>query len=304
MIIATNINEMGDNLGDVKLLADERVDQLYSQDIQIIQSSQVFSFSLDAVLLANFAKAPASSKGKLVDLCAGNGAVGLFMAPRTRGQIAMVELQPRLADMAQRSVVLNDLTDTVTVYNQDLATITEQIPKDSVDVVTCNPPYFSDLPDSKKNPNNYLAIARHEITTTLNTVLATTSDLLKMNGKAYFVHRPDRLVELLALMTANRLAAKRLQFVYPKAGRDANIVLVEAIKDGKATGLKVLPPIMTYDDHGEYSPIIHKMLYGESTTNEWHLLFLRAIMRRQHVIRRVYQWCGPPVPSAWDRERR
>ncbi len=271
MIIATNINEMGDNLGDVKLLADERVDQLYSQDIQIIQSSQVFSFSLDAVLLANFAKAPASPKGKLVDLCAGNGAVGLFMAPRTRGKIAMVELQPRLADMAQRSVVLNDLADKVTVYNQDLAIITEQIPKDSIDVVTCNPPYFSDLPDSKKNPNNYLAIARHEIATTLNTVLATTSDLLKMNGKAYFVHRPDRLVELLALMTANRLAAKRLQFVYPKAGRDANIVLVEAIKDGKATGLKILPPIMTYDDHGdhgEYSPIIHKMLYGESTTNE------------------------------------
>ncbi len=72
MIITTNINEMGDYLGDVKLLAGERIDQLYSQDIQIIQSSQVFSFSLDAVLLANFAKAPTSAKGRLVDLCAGN----------------------------------------------------------------------------------------------------------------------------------------------------------------------------------------------------------------------------------------
>ncbi len=56
---------------------DERIDQLYAEDIKIIQSSKVFSFSLDAVLLlAHFSRVP--KKGKIVDLCAGNGAVGLF----------------------------------------------------------------------------------------------------------------------------------------------------------------------------------------------------------------------------------
>lgn len=253
---------MGDYLVTPELRSDERIDQLYSQDIKIIQSPSVFSFSLDAVLLANFAKAPAKKSGLLVDLCAGNGAVSLFMAHKTKGSIAMVELQERLADMAARSVQLNQLDNQITVYQQDLATITEKIAKDSVDVVVCNPPYFADQPASKKNPNEYLAIARHEIKTNLETVIKVSSDLLKMNGKAYFVHRPDRFLDLAALMAKHRLAIKRVQFVYPKVGREANIVLVEAIKDGQRTGMKVMPGLMTYDETGEYSKPIKKMLYG------------------------------------------
>ncbi len=254
---------MGDYLTTPELLPGERIDQLYSEDIQIIQSPQVFSFSLDAVLLANFAKPPMKQASTLVDLCAGNGAVSLFMAPRVKGKIAMVEIQPRLADMARRSVALNQLEQQITVYQQDLATIFDQIHKDSVDAVVCNPPYFADLPDSKKNPNQYLAIARHEIATTLETVISVTSGLLKTNGKAYFVHRPDRLPELISMMQKYRLAVKRLQFVYPKVGKDANIMLVEAIKDGGTSGLKVLPSLMTYDESGEYSAPVKKMLYGD-----------------------------------------
>lgn len=239
----------------------ERVDQLYSQDIQIIQSPDVFAFSLDAVLLADFARLPLKTSSHTVDLCAGNGAVGLFMSHKTKGTISEVELQPRLADMANRSVALNGLTARMPVYQGDLADVTQWIPKDSTDVVTCNPPYFADSPDSQKNPNRYLAIARHEITTTLETVVATTSDLLKMNGKAYFVHRPDRLLELLQLMQAHRLAPKRIRLVHPKPGKEANMVLVEAIKDGKSGGLRFLAPLLVYTAAGEYTAEVGRLLY-------------------------------------------
>lgn len=241
----------------------ERIDQLYSQDVQIIQSPEVFAFSLDAVLLADFAKLPPRQSSQTVDLCAGNGAVGLFMSHKTRGQIAEVEIQPRLADMARRSVQLNQLTEQLTVYEGDLAQVNQWIPKDSVDVVTCNPPYFADLPASQKNPNQYLAIARHEITTDLATVVATTSGLLKMNGKAYFVHRPDRLLQLLDLMAAHRLAPKRIRLVHPKPQKEANMVLVEAIKDGKPGGLRFLAPLTVYDHQGTYTPEVKALLYGK-----------------------------------------
>lgn len=66
------------------LLSGERIDQLYADDIQIIQSKEVFSFSIDAVLLANFPQLP--KKGKIVDLCLGNGAVGLFVSRKTSTQ--------------------------------------------------------------------------------------------------------------------------------------------------------------------------------------------------------------------------
>ncbi|QFX92750.1 tRNA1(Val) (adenine(37)-N6)-methyltransferase [Fructilactobacillus fructivorans] len=247
----------------VKLKGDERIDQLYSQDIKIIQSPSVFSFSLDAVMLANFAEPKISKNSFLVDLCAGNGAVGLFLSHKTHGKIAEVEIQPRLSDMANRSVQLNGLEDQVTVYNDDLSQASQIFGKDSVDVVTVNPPYFSNLSTSKKNPNEYLAIARHEIKTNLRSVIQTSSDLLKTGGKLYMVYRPDRLHELMNVMTHFRLAMKRIQFIYPKVDRKSNMMLVSAIKDGKETGLNVDYPITVYHQNGEYSKEVKKMLYGE-----------------------------------------
>lgn len=249
-------------MATVDLHPDERIDQLYSKEIQIIQSATVFSFSLDAVLLGAFAAVPKAAKTKTVDLCAGNGAVGLFVSAQTRGTIIEVEIQPRLADMAQRSIQLNDLTGRLSVLNQDLLTVTTTIPKDSVDVVLCNPPYFKDQPTSQKNPNPHLAIARHEISANLDQILAVTSDLLKMNGKAYFVHRPERLDDLFATMRAHRLAPKRLRFVHPKADREANMVLIEMIKDGRPNGVRIMPPVVVYQADGTYGEEVHQLLYG------------------------------------------
>ena len=247
----------------VKLYENERVDSLLAENLQIIQSADVFSFSLDAVLLADFVKSVSRPDLKAVDLCAGNGAVGLFISKKFAGRIDQVEIQSRLADMNQRSLELNGLTERIKVYNRDLKDAFSFLEKDSYDVVTCNPPYFKTLPQSKKNPNQYLALARHEIAVTLEDTVKVTSGLLKTGGKAYYVHRPDRLIEILDTMQAHRLAPKRIKLIYPKQGRDANMVLIEAIKDGKSDGLKFLPPVITYTDQNEYTPTIKEILYGK-----------------------------------------
>ncbi|UQS87508.1 tRNA1(Val) (adenine(37)-N6)-methyltransferase [Nicoliella spurrieriana] len=248
----------------VELNESERIDQLYSQKIKVIQNPNVFSFSLDAILLANFAAIPKSVNTRVVDLCAGNGAVGLFAAHKTNGQFSEVEIQPKLADMAQRSVDLNDLSDRFTVYNTDIKDVYNYINHDSTDVVICNPPYFANSENSHKNSNQYLAIARHEIKTNLNMVLSITSGLLKTNGRCYFVYRPDRLLELLDKMSLNRLVPKEIQFIYPRIDRDANMILVSGIKDGRPGGLKVKAPITVYQGHGnQYTEQISRVLYGK-----------------------------------------
>lgn len=247
----------------MQLNPDERIDQLYSQDIKIIQSPEVFAFSLDAVLLADFARLPARATSQTVDLCAGNGAVGLFMSHQTHGQIAEVEIQPRLADMARRSIELNQLGDRLSVYEGDLADVTQWIPKDSVDVVTCNPPYFKVSDQSITNPNDHLALARHELTTDFATVTKVSADLLKYQGKAYFVHRPERLVELLATLTAAGLAPKQLQFIHPREDREANMVLIAAIKAGRPDGLRIMPPLIVHEADGSYTPVVRRFLHGE-----------------------------------------
>lgn len=242
---------------------DERVDQLQAAGVKIIQSKEVFAFSLDAVLLADFAVVKKHSR--VVDLAAGNGAVGLFVAPRTDNQVTMVELQARLADMAKRSVALNGFTN-VDVHQLDLKDTTSVVSKDSVDVVTCNPPYFKLDPGHVTNPNDHLALARHELTTTFKIVAQTASDLLKCQGKAFFVHRPDRLEELLQTLVEAKLAPKRIRFIHPKADREANMVLIEAVKAGKPDGIRILPPIVVYDADGQYSPEVFKALYGKEAT--------------------------------------
>ena len=96
----------------------ERINQLFSTDIKIIQNREVFSYSVDSVLLSRFPRFP--KRGLIVDFCAGNGAVGLFASSRTQARIISVEIQERLADMAERSVQLNGLEEQMRVICDDL----------------------------------------------------------------------------------------------------------------------------------------------------------------------------------------
>lgn len=247
----------------VRLNEDERIDQLMQYDLRIIQSKSVFSFSLDAILLGDFAQIPQGSKAKIVDLCAGNGAVTLMVSQKTKSSVYGLELQPRLIDMAERSIELNDLSKRVHMIQADVKDAYEHIRKDSVDVITCNPPYFKVKQMSKKNPNYHLALARHEIETNLKEIMEYSSGLLKTNGKAYFVHRPDRFLEILDAMRAVKLAPKRVRFVYPKRDREANMVLIEGIKQGSESGFKMLPPLVVFDEQDNYLDEVRTMIYGK-----------------------------------------
>ena len=239
---------------------DERLDYLLAENLRIIQSPSVFSFSLDAVLLARFAYVPMRS-GKIVDLCAGNGAIPLFLSARTNAEITAVELQPRLAHMAERSVEYNDLQNRIRVLNDDVINIASKIGFDTYDTVTCNPPYFPAEEASDKNLKEHIAIARHEIKLTLDQAVKSASELLKQGGKAAFVHRPGRLLDIVTAMRANRIEPKRIRFVYPKEGKEANTLLIEGIKDGKPD-LKILPPLYVHGEDGGYTEEVRLLLYG------------------------------------------
>jgi tRNA1(Val) A37 N6-methylase TrmN6 len=143
----------------------------------------------------------------------------------------------------------------------DVRTIAPLLGIENYDVVTCNPPYFPAYKASEKNVKKHVAIARHEIYLKLDEMVYSASKLLKQGGKAAFVHRPGRLLDIVIAMRANRLEPKRIRFVYPKEGKEANMLLVEGIKDGKPD-LKILPPLYIYEADGEYTTEVSEMLYG------------------------------------------
>ncbi|GKV57828.1 hypothetical protein NCCP2222_37750 [Sporosarcina sp. NCCP-2222] len=246
---------------DQILQGDERLDYLLAENLRIIQSPSVFSFSLDAVLLAKFAYVPIRS-GKIIDLCTGNGAIPLFLSARTKAQIIGIELQERLADMAKRSIAYNQLENQIEILQNNVIGIADVIGYEKYDTITCNPPYFPAIDASEKNIREHVAIARHEIHLTLEQAVRSASELAKQGGKVAFVHRPGRLLDIVTAMRANRLEPKRIRFVYPKEGKEANTLLIEGIKDGKPD-LKVLPPLYVYGADGEYTEEVRQMLYGE-----------------------------------------
>lgn len=240
----------------------ERIDQLFSSSVKIIQNKDVFSYSIDSVLLSRFPKIPAK-KGLIVDLCSGNGAVGLFVAEHTQAQIVQVELQERLADMNRRSILLNELSGHVSVLNQDLSLLPESIGQSRVDLMLCNPPYFKVDETSNLNDSEHYLLARHEIATNLDSICTVARQTLKSNGRLAMVHRPDRFFDILDTLRQYNLAPKRIQFVYPKVGKDANMLLIEAIKDGSLEGLKILPPLFIHQENGAYTDEIREIYYGK-----------------------------------------
>ncbi len=235
----------------VELKPNERIDELFNTPLKVIQSKDYFAFSLDAVLLANFVYVPIQ-RGKLIDLCTGNGAIPFILSTRTKGEITGIEIQQEIYDLAERGNRLNGLDRQINFIRDDIKNATHRFGHHQYDVVTCNPPYFKKEQARDQNINEHVAIARHEIHITLEDVITISSSLVKQNGKVALVHRPERLVEMITLMKKVDLEPKRCQFVHPKQGKPANMVLIEAAYKGKP-GLKVLPPIHVYDEKGHYT---------------------------------------------------
>ncbi|MBS4750221.1 tRNA1(Val) (adenine(37)-N6)-methyltransferase [Carnobacteriaceae bacterium zg-ZUI78] len=247
----------------MKLYEHERLDTLIKENIQIIQSKKVFSFSLDAVLLAHFAELPRNKKACILDACSGNGAVAFMISAKTNNPIYAIEYQEILADMAQRTVTLNHLEDRVKIIHGDYNDAQKWFDRGSVDVITCNPPYFTTEDYANIHEENAIALARHELTITLDEWVSTSSQLLKNGGKLYCVHRPDRLLQLLTALKSHQLVPKKMCFVHPKKEKDANMVLIEAVKQGKEKGIKIIPPIIVFNEKNEYIEPVRSILYGE-----------------------------------------
>ncbi|SDM01287.1 tRNA1(Val) A37 N6-methylase TrmN6 [Kandleria vitulina] len=224
------------------------------ENMKIIQRKDMFNFSLDTVLLANFCSINKNVE-KIIDFGTNNAAIPLLLSTRTKTNIVGVEIQEEAVDLARKNVALNNLENQITIVNQDIKEYVKNNRR--VKLVVCNPPFFKLGEKSHLNDNEYLQIARHEIAITLEEIIASASLILDHGGKFAMVYRPDRLIETINLLQKYDLEPKRLRFVYPKQGREANTFLIEAIKKGKI-GLRIEAPLYSHNEDGSYSDEVMK----------------------------------------------
>lgn len=240
----------------------ERIDDLQRRyldtDLKIIQNKEKFCFGIDAVLLSDFAKAKRNEK--VLDIGTGTGIIPILMCAKTEAMhFTALEIQKESADMALRSVRLNNLTEKINVVNGDINDAKELFEYSTFNVITCNPPYMTSN-HGITNLDDEKAIARHEIKCTLEDVIREGSKLLKMNGRFYMIHRPFRLVEIFNTFTKYGLEPKRMRMVHPYVDKEPNMVLIECLKGGKSR-LLVEKPLVVYEKDGEYTDEIYD-IYG------------------------------------------
>lgn len=236
----------------------ERIDDLQRNNYKIIQDPERFCFGMDAVLLSGFAKAKEGDR--VIDLGTGTGIIPILMEAKTEASdFTGLEIQPESADMAQRSVELNHLESKIRIVTGDIKEATALFGAATFDVVTSNPPYMTEHHGimNEKSPK---AIARHELLCTLEDVISQAAKLLRPGGSFYMVHRPFRLVDIMALMRKYRLEPKRMKLVYPYIDKDPNMVLIEGLRGGRPR-LTVEKPLIVYKEPGAYTDEIYD-IYG------------------------------------------
>lgn len=243
---------------DVNINIDESIDDLQLNGLMLIQKQSGFRFGVDAVLLSDFANV--KKKHRALDLCTGTGIVPFLVYGKySPKEVWGVEIQEDMVEMANRSSQLNNTNDVVKFKCADLKDKNLVNELGRFDVVTVNPPYKLNNAGIL-NPNDKLAIARHEILCNLEDVIVSARRLLADNGRMFIVHRPERLADIFGLMRKYNIEPKRVKMIHPSAKKASNIVLVEGQRDGGAF-LKWEEPLYVYDENGNYSEEIDK-IYG------------------------------------------
>ena len=242
---------------EIKLKENERIDDLEFKNLKIIQNKDGFCFGIDSILLTDFAK-NIKQNSKVIDLGTGTGIIPILLYGKTKNtKFVGVEIQPEVAEMADRSVKLNLLEDNIEILNTNILELSKKYNRGSFDVVITNPPYKK-INTGVINENNKNLISRHEITASLDDFIKTASFLLKDLGEFYMVHRPDRLVDIFYSMRKNKIEPKKIKFVYPNKNKKTNLVLIKGIKNGKQF-LEFENNLYVYNEDGNYTNEILKI---------------------------------------------
>lgn len=250
----------------------------YIKDVQIYQNKNGYRFSVDALLLYSFIRLQRVKR--IADLGAGSGIIGLLLAKKYKNAgVCLVELQESLVKLAEQNIVINNLADSVKVLKADIKDLCRQLSEiyilqsqtrmqetscecllpESFDLVVSNPP-FRKTETGIISYGDEKAIARHEIMLSLKDIIKTSSHLLKYHGRLCIIHLPERLAEILQTMSENALEPKRLRFIYSTISSQAKMLLIEAVKGGRA-GLKIEKPLFIYNEDGGYTREMRE-IYG------------------------------------------
>ena len=243
---------------EIQLKAEERIDDLQRNGLRIIQHPKAFRFGMDAVLLADFTRL--RPREQVADMGTGTGILPLLLSQKEDScTFEAFEIQPEMADMAQRSVLLNGLEERICVHAADMRRAWEITGREKMHAVVCNPPYGKQG-SVLLNDADSVSLARHEQGCTSGDVASSCAAVLRNHGRLSIVFPAQRMLELCDALRSNRLEPKRIRMVCAHVDKPPYLVMVEAMKNARPH-LLWMPPLVVYHADGTETEEIRRIYH-------------------------------------------
>lgn len=214
----------------------ERLEDLGCNNLKIIQNKNLYTFTSDSVILANFLKI--KSKESAVEIGGGSGVISILATAKNKvKKIKIFEIQENLQKLCEKNIKINNLNDVLELISDDVRNFKKYVEVGSQDVVFSNPPYF--LVD--KTENSVRKFARQEVFLNLKDLIKISSQMLKYGGRFYLIYPASRLCELIYECEKNDIKIKKLFFTENK-NKVVNLVVIEGRKNG-SDSVQILPTI-------------------------------------------------------------
>jgi tRNA1(Val) A37 N6-methylase TrmN6 len=243
------------------------VDRWLGGRLALVQPKGGHRVGTDAALLAAAAATP---EGRIADVGAGVGAVGLALAQRSERAFAdLIEIDSDLARLAGINAARNGLQARARVLNLDILQSSKRrevgLADETADCVVTNPPFF-ESGTVRVSPNQGRARAHvfppTDSRATLEGWIRASLALLRPGGRFAMIHRPGALAAIVAAVE-NRLGAVALLPVHPSASAGAHRLLIAGVKGSRAP-LRIAPALILHEADGRLTAEADAIHRGEA----------------------------------------
>ena len=223
----------------------------------VIDQQDGHNYNLDSILLANFIKHIPQDVQEIVDFGTGQGVLMFYLSLKTKAKLIGYDIQDTLIELAKKNIKINGLQHQIDTDLKDI----KDIHLKQAQMIVSNPPYFKVTKNIPLSETMSRSIARHELKITLEDLFKKVSQSLRTKGVFYMSYRPDRLSELFVLGKKYQLSLKEVQNVHPYINKEAHLLLLKFVKGGN-DGVKILNPLVLYEDKGKMTPTLEKIYKG------------------------------------------
>ena len=213
----------------------------------LFAQAEHFRLSTDCVLLADFVNTAGAVRG--IDLGCASGAIALLLLARTdKLHMTGLEIVPEAASLAEENMRANALEARSDIVCGDIRRHRELFKAGSFDLIVANPPYFP-VGSGKLPTDAERAAARGETQCSMEEICAASAFLCRTGGSVIFVHKPERLADVLCGLRDAGTEPKRLRFVHNRATDPPSLFLAEGCRGGRP-GITVEPPLILQNGNG------------------------------------------------------